>query len=76
MLTSMTMTYILLRSYGIMGAAYAILVTDIVFFVIIQSILRKYFSVNFLSAFIYGVRIYPELYQTYVRSPLKPENHS
>jgi lipopolysaccharide exporter len=74
MCTSLTLTYLLVGKYGIMGAAYAILVTDAIFFVIIQSILRKQFQINFLNSFVYAVRIYPELYQNYVKSPLKAEN--
>jgi O-antigen/teichoic acid export membrane protein len=74
MTTNIVLTYILVRSQGIMGAAWAILLSDILFFIIIQSILRKFFQINFLYSFIYGLRIYPELYQTYIKSPLKQEN--
>jgi hypothetical protein len=41
-----------------------------------QSILKSQFQVNFLHSFIYGARIYPELYHTYVKALIRPAGRS
>jgi O-antigen/teichoic acid export membrane protein len=59
--------YIMIKRYGIMGAAYATLIANIFLFMVMQTILRKELRVNFLNAFIYAVRFYPEFFMSYIK---------
>ena len=50
-----------------MGAVYATLIANFIFFVVMQIILSRELRVNFLNAFIYAVRFYPEFFRTYLK---------
>jgi O-antigen/teichoic acid export membrane protein len=54
-------TYIGIKQYGFMGAAYSLIAAHIVGFIITQIILYRYFSINFLNCFIQAFLFYPEL---------------
>lgn len=54
-------TYFLIKSFGLLGAAYALVVSHIIGFVISQVILYRYFNIQFLNCFKYAFRFYPEL---------------
>jgi O-antigen/teichoic acid export membrane protein len=54
-------TYFLIREVGFIGAAYALLCSHVVCFIISQVLLYRYFGIHFLNCFKYGFRFYPEL---------------
>jgi O-antigen/teichoic acid export membrane protein len=64
---NVAMNFIFIRWLGVIGAAYATLTSYAVGFVIGQSILRKQLDVNFLNAFVYAVKFYPEFFSKHFR---------
>ncbi|MBC7935636.1 MAG: oligosaccharide flippase family protein [Rhizobacter sp.] len=54
--------YIFIRRYELMGAGYALLISHAVGFIVTQSMLYYYYKINFLNAFKYAVKFYPEFY--------------
>ena len=69
-LTESVLTYYLIIAYGLAGAIYATYISGIVFFIIMQIILYRYFKVNFLNAFLYAGKFYPEMVDNYVKPML------
>jgi lipopolysaccharide exporter len=65
------LNFVMIKGYGIMGAVYATLVANIIFFAVMQVILRKELRVNFLNTFIYAKRFYPELINNYLKPIFK-----
>lgn len=65
--TNIGLNYFFITELGVMGAAYATLCTNIVGFIIAQSILRKELQVNPLNAFIYAYRFYPDFFRKYIK---------
>ncbi len=67
------LNYNFIRWYGVMGAAYATLLSNLIGFAIGQYILRRILGVNVLSTLTHMGRFYPEFYSRYVaqffRSP-------
>lgn len=61
------LNFILIHQFGVIGAAYATLISYMIGFIIGQSILRKQLDVNFLNAFIYAVKFYPEFFSRHFR---------
>jgi O-antigen/teichoic acid export membrane protein len=61
------LNYFMIRRQGLMGAIYATLIADIVFFIVMQVILRRELRVNIFHTFIYAFRFYPEFWNMYVR---------
>lgn len=55
--------YFLIKSYGLMGAGYALICTHTIGFIMTQSILKKYFNVNFLNCFRHAFKFYPEAFK-------------
>lgn len=53
-------TYLFIKYFGFLGAAYALIPSHIIGFAISQSILNKYFGIQFASCFRYAFRFYPE----------------
>lgn len=53
--------YFFIKNFGLLGAAYALVVSHIIGFIISQIILYRYFKINFLNCFRYAFRFYPEL---------------
>jgi O-antigen/teichoic acid export membrane protein len=66
-IVNLSLTYVFIKEYSIIGAAYATLVTDLIFFIIMQIILWKQFQVNFLNTFAYAVKFYPDFFSNYVK---------
>ncbi len=60
------MNYLMIRTSGLMGAIYATLIANGVFFVVMQIILRKELKVNIFHTVTYALRFYPEFWSTYV----------
>jgi len=65
-LINILLNYFLINKIGILGAAYATLLSNIIGFVIAQIILRRILNVNLLHTFIYAFRFYPEFYKKYI----------
>ena len=63
--TNLTLNYFFIKSLGLIGAAYATLISNIIGFVIAQIILNKELGVKFYHAFVYAYRFYPEFYRDY-----------
>ena len=61
------LNYLLIKKIGIMGAAYATMISSFIGFIIAQIILKKEASVNVLNTFVYMFRFYPEFFTQYVR---------
>lgn len=61
------LNYVLIKKFGVMGAAYATLTSNIVGFIVAQIILKKEASVNVLNTFVYMYRFYPEFFNRYIR---------
>jgi len=60
------LNYIFIRKYGVIGAAYATLISNIVGFAIAQIILWRELKVNALNAFVYAYKFYPEFINKYI----------
>jgi len=60
------LNYIFIRKYGVIGAAYATLISNVVGFVIAQVILWRELKVNALNAFVYAYKFYPEFINRYI----------
>lgn len=56
-----TFCYLFIPHFHLMGAAIALLATHLVGFIITQSILYRYFRINFLNCFKYSIAFYPEI---------------
>ncbi|RYD81536.1 MAG: hypothetical protein EOP53_06120 [Sphingobacteriales bacterium] len=54
--------YFLIGKYQLMGAGYALLISHAIGFIITQGMLYYYYKINFLNAFKYAVKFYPEFY--------------
>ncbi len=61
------LNYIFILNMGVLGAAYATLLSNIIGFIIAQIILRKELGVKFYHTFVYAYRFYPEFYQQFVK---------
>jgi lipopolysaccharide exporter len=64
--TNLGLNYIFIQRYGVIGAAYATLISNIIGFMIAQYILRKELNVNLFHTFVYAYRFYPEMYYKYI----------
>ncbi|RZK73025.1 MAG: hypothetical protein EOO92_19190, partial [Pedobacter sp.] len=54
--------YIFITKYGLMGAGYALVISHAVGFILTQSMLYYYYKINFLNAFKFAIKFYPEFY--------------
>ena len=70
-ITNLGLNYVFIKNIGVMGAAYATLTSSIIGFIIAQFVLRKEVSVNWLNAFVYMYRFYPEFFGQYLRPALQ-----
>lgn len=59
--------YFLITHFGMIGAAYATLLSVLIGVLISQIVLFRFFKVNFLNTWIYAFRFYPEFYNTHVK---------
>lgn len=67
---NLCLNYFFIRSMGVMGAAYATLLSSIVGFLIAQVILRRAIGVNILNTFVYMYQFYPEFLHKHLRPML------
>lgn len=81
-LVNVGLNFLFISKFGVIGAAYATLTSYVTGFVIGQTILRKQLDVNFLNAFVYAVKFYPEFFSKHFRLSRKarpaslPQDHS
>ncbi|MEP7232972.1 MAG: oligosaccharide flippase family protein [Ginsengibacter sp.] len=61
-----TLCYFFINAFGFLGAAYALLSTHFLGFVVTQLLLKKYFGINFINCFKYAIGYYPQLYQLFL----------
>jgi lipopolysaccharide exporter len=62
----LALNYFFIQKYGVIGAAYATLIANIIGFIIAQVILWRELRVNCLNSFIYAYKFYPEFYNKYI----------
>lgn len=67
----LTLSYIMIKHFGIMGCVYGTLLADIAIVVVMQIIMYKELNVNVLNTFIYAGRFYPEFLNSYIRPLLR-----
>ncbi len=60
-----TLCYFFIKEFGFLGAAYALLTTHFIGFVITQTLLKKYFNISFINCFKYSIAYYPQLFQLF-----------
>ena len=65
--TNLLLNYFFIRSIGVMGAAYATLLSNIIGFIIGQIILYRELKVNTFNSFIYALKFYPEFFNRYIK---------
>jgi lipopolysaccharide exporter len=74
------LNYLLIVEYGVMGAAYATLVSNVLGFVVAQMILKKEVNVSLWNTILYMFRFYPEFFEKYMlpvwNSKIKRGGHS
>jgi lipopolysaccharide exporter len=66
-LVNLGLNYYFIDWLGVLGAAYATLVSNIIGFMIAQVILKREVSVNVLNTFVYMYQFYPDFYHRYIR---------
>lgn len=67
--------YFFITYFGMIGAAYATLLSVLIGVFISQTILYKFFGVSFLNTWIYAFRFYPEFYHTHVKKGKNNHQH-
>ena len=70
---NLSLNYVFIIKMGVIGAAYATLVSNVIGFLIAQAILKKELNVNVLNTFVYAYKFYPEFYYKYIS---RSKNHS
>lgn len=60
---NVALSYIMILKIGFMGAAWALVLTHVIGFVVTQILLRKYYGVSIWRCFIYAFQFYPEIIQ-------------
>jgi lipopolysaccharide exporter len=63
---NLTLNYFFIIEYGVMGAAYATLVSNVAGFAVAQVILKKEVDVSLWNTMIYLFRFYPEFFNNYI----------
>ncbi|MCF0068936.1 flippase [Dyadobacter sp. CY261] len=71
---NLCLNYFFIRRFGVVGAAYATLCSNIVGFLIAQAILKKEIGVNLFNTFVYMYKFYPEFFGQYVRPMLNAKS--
>lgn len=67
---NVALTYWLILAQGFLGAAYALVLSHIVAFIITQYLLNKYYGIHFFNCFKYAFQFYPEMWAL-LKSKLK-----
>lgn len=60
-----TFCYFFIKGFGFLGAAYALLTTHFIGFVVTQILLKKYFNISFVNCFKYSFEYYPQIFQLF-----------
>ncbi len=60
-LLNVILSYILIKQIGFLGAAYALVLSHIVAFIITQWLLHKYYGISIIKCFKYAIQFYPEM---------------
>jgi len=63
---NLTLNFFFIKEFGVIGAAYATLLSNIIGFGIAQVILKKEIGVNLFNTLIYACRFYPEFLNKYI----------
>jgi lipopolysaccharide exporter len=63
---NLTLNFFFISEFGVMGAAYATLLSNIVGFVVAQIILKREVDVNVLNTIGHLFRFYPEFFEKYI----------
>lgn len=71
---NISLNYVMIKELGILGAAYASLIAEIIGFLIAKRVLEKELNINLFNTLIYAVKFYPELYYKYVKPIFKPQS--
>lgn len=71
---NLCLNYFFIREWGVVGAAYATLCSNIVGFAVAQVILKREIGVNVLNTFVYMYKFYPEFLDRYLRPMLKAKS--
>jgi lipopolysaccharide exporter len=66
-LINVILNYIFISRYGVLGAAYGTLATQVVGFIIGQLILRRELNVNLFNTLVYAKNFYPEFFHKHLR---------
>jgi len=64
---NLSLNYVLISRLGVMGAAYATLISNIAGFCVAQVILKKEVDVNLRNTIVYMLKFYPEFFEKYIR---------
>ncbi|WP_153798529.1 flippase [Foetidibacter luteolus] len=68
-LVNIAFNYFLIHRWGIIGAAYATLFSNINGFIIAQVILKKELNISQRNILLYAVNFYPEFFKRYIKAP-------
>ncbi|MCF2520408.1 flippase [Dyadobacter sp. CY351] len=68
---NLVLNYFFIQSFGVMGAAYATLCSNVVGFIIAQVILKREIDVSIGNTWMYMFRFYPEFLEKYIKPFLK-----
>ncbi|MES2826849.1 MAG: flippase [Bacteroidota bacterium] len=64
---NLTLNYFFIKQFGVIGAAYATLISNVIGFLIARSILKKELNVRMWNTFIYAYRFYPDMYNKFIK---------
>jgi lipopolysaccharide exporter len=62
------LNFFLIKTYGVLGAAWATLTSTVIGFIIGQVVLKRELDVNPFNACKYALKFYPEIYRKYVKA--------
>lgn len=71
---NISLNYVMIKEVGILGAAYASLIAEIIGFLIAKRVLEKELNINIFNTLIYAVKFYPELYYKYIKPKLNSQS--
>ncbi|MBE9463126.1 flippase [Dyadobacter subterraneus] len=69
-IVNLGLNYIFIKKIGVMGAAYATLVSNIIGFIVAQVILKKEIGVSLWNTLVHLVKFYPEFFEKYIKPAL------
>jgi O-antigen/teichoic acid export membrane protein len=69
---NVVLSYFMIVQGGFMGAAWALVLTHVIGFILTQILLKKYYDISILMCFVYAFRFYPEIFQI-VKEKIQPK---